>query len=160
MTATRVKFVVVLYDENLVQEPDLREFFAKAHAAYVEYMFNPFNTLDTDKIESNRFHSSIDLAVISHLEKPAPSANSKHGNNGAPPGTPVVVNATVVNTPNNGNRHHPSHPSHHQGEPSPATVVLAPGSAAATASSGTTKKTLATPVKKPPPPPPPPRNHD
>uniref|UniRef100_A0A7S3JXJ4 Trafficking protein particle complex subunit 2-like protein n=1 Tax=Aureoumbra lagunensis TaxID=44058 RepID=A0A7S3JXJ4_9STRA len=73
MTSTHIKFMVILFDENLVQESDLREFFRQAHNAYIAHMLNPFNPIDADQISSQRFITSIDNAVESCLEKPAPS---------------------------------------------------------------------------------------
>mmetsp|Transcript_8888 Transcript_8888/g.27352 ORF Transcript_8888/g.27352 Transcript_8888/m.27352 type:complete len:234 (+) Transcript_8888:40-741(+) len=118
ITSTKIKFIVVLYDENLVQEPDLRDFFQKTHAAYVDYVMNPFHRLG-DVITSNRFASSVDVAAITHLEKPAPSTKR--------PATPATVKPPTPPTPPRPTP--PPAPPRPAPPPLPPTTTVPPASA-------------------------------
>ncbi|KAJ8608487.1 hypothetical protein CTAYLR_005725 [Chrysophaeum taylorii] len=73
MTNSMIKFVVVLADVHRLQDFELRDFFQKVHAAYVEYLLNPFAPLDGDKIKSARFDAAIERHVATILERPPPA---------------------------------------------------------------------------------------
>lgn len=76
MTNTRIKFVAVV--RHRLQDAQLRDFFVKLHAAYVDYIFNCFAPLDTDKINSKRFDAAVEKYVMSILEKPPPEVTAPH----------------------------------------------------------------------------------
>lgn len=76
MTNTHIKFVAVVSDRHRLQDAQLRDFFVKVHAAYVDYIFNCFAPLDTDKITSKRFDAAIEKHVLSILEKPPPEVTT------------------------------------------------------------------------------------
>lgn len=66
VTMTRVKFILALDDNAAPKDAELKQFFAKFHALYVDAVANPFYTLD-DKIDSARFEKEVSLLVAAGL---------------------------------------------------------------------------------------------
>jgi hypothetical protein len=66
VTMTRVKFILALDDNANPKDADLKLFFTKFHALYVDAISNPFYTLD-DKIDSKKFEKEVSQLVAAGL---------------------------------------------------------------------------------------------
>lgn len=63
VTSTNIKILAMVTDSTEPnRELHLKTLFAKVHNLFVEYMLNPWSTLQT-KIESKRFDAGIDDAI-------------------------------------------------------------------------------------------------